>query len=155
MNLVAIGSDRLVDRLESISLGGSGLALEGNNRLLALVVGSALGLALLLELSNNILIFPANFVGDTANGGVLTTRLELQDAKSRGDNHALHLVVRGRNTLEKLDAIKSSSTAGSLVSNHTAESLVEDAGRSTEMEGTTVGVDNAALVKVSMVLHYK
>jgi hypothetical protein len=135
MNLVAIGSDRLVDRLESIGLGGSGLALEGNNRLLALVVGSALGLALLLELSNNILIFPANFVGDTANGGVLTTGLELQDAKSRGD--------------------KSSSTTGSLMSNHTAESLVEDAGRSTEMEGTTVGVDNAALVKVSMVLHYK
>jgi hypothetical protein len=152
MNLVAIGSNGLVDRLESIGFGGSGLALEGNNSLLALVVSSALGLALLLELGNDILVLPANFVRDTANGCVLATGLELQDTESRGDDHTLHLVIGRGDTFEKLDAVKSSSTASSLVSNHTTESLVENAGRSAEVEGTTVGVDNATLVKVSVVL---
>jgi hypothetical protein len=154
-NLVSIGSDRLVDRLDRVGLGGSSFALESGNSLLALVVSSRLGLALLLELGNNVLVFPANFVGDTANGGVFAAGLKLQDTKSRGDNHTLHLIVRGRNTFEKLDTVKSSSTTGGLVSNHTTESLVEDAGRSAEVEGTTVGVNNATLVEVSMVLHYK
>jgi hypothetical protein len=39
------------------------------------------------------------------------------------------------------------------VSDHTTESLVEDTGRSAEVEGTTVGVNDATLVEVSMVLH--
>jgi hypothetical protein len=91
-------------------------------------------------------------VGDTADGGVLATGLKLQDTESRGDDHALHLVVGRGNTFEKLDTVKSCSTASGLVSDHTTESLVEDAGGGAEVEWTTVGVDNATLVKVSVVL---
>jgi hypothetical protein len=154
-NLITIVSNGFVDRLEGISLGGNSLSLESSDSLLALVESSRLGLALLLELGNNILVLPANFVGDTANGGVLATGLELQDAESRGNDHTLHLIVGRGDTFEKLDAVKGSSTAGGLVSDHTTESLVEDTGRSAEMERTTVGVDDATLVKVGVVLHYR
>jgi len=85
---------------------------------------------------NNVLVFPANFVAESADGAVLAAGAETEDAESLGNNHTLLLVVRGRDTLEDLEALKSSSTAGGLVGNHSADSLVEDAGRSTEVEGT-------------------
>lgn len=85
---------------------------------------------------NNILVLPANLVAQTANSAVLAAGLQAQDTQSLGNNHLLLLVVWRRDTLENLKALKSSGTTGSLVGNHATDSLVEDAGRSAEVEGT-------------------
>jgi hypothetical protein len=75
-------------------------------------------------------------VAQTANGAVLAAGLETEDAESLGDDHLLLLVVGGRDTLEDLEALKGGGTAGSLVGNHAADGLVEDAGGGAEVEGT-------------------
>jgi hypothetical protein len=85
---------------------------------------------------NNVLVFPADLVAQSADGAVLAAGTETEDTESLGNNHTLLLVVRGRDTLENLEALKSSSTTGGLVGHHSTDGLVEDAGRSTEVEGT-------------------
>ena len=103
---------------------------------------------------DNVLVFPADFVAETANGAVLATGLEAEHTESLGNNNTLLLVVWGRDTLEDLESLQGSSTTGGLVRNHAADGLVEDAGRSTEVEGTTTGrVETGGLAKVGMVLH--
>jgi hypothetical protein len=84
---------------------------------------------------NNILVLPANLVAQPADGAVLATGLQSQDTQSLGDDHLLLLVVRGRDSLEDLQSLKSSSSTGGLVRDHAADSLVEDSGRGAEMEG--------------------
>lgn len=130
-----------------------GLGKLAGGDLLALVVGGALGLAALLESGNNILVLPADLGAETANGAELATGLESQDTKSLGNDHLLLLVIGGRDTLEDLEALKGSGATGSLVGNHAADSLVEDAGRSAEVEGTTAsGVVPGHLAQVRVVL---
>lgn len=85
---------------------------------------------------DDILVLPANLVAETADGAVLAAGLQTQDPESLGDDHLLLLVVRGRDTLEDLEALKGGGTAGRLVGNHAADGLVEDAGRGAEVEGT-------------------
>lgn len=105
---------------------------------------------------NNILVLPANLVAETANGAVLATGAQTQDTESLGNDNALLLVVGRGDTLEDLQALQSSSTAGGLVGNHAADSLVEDAGGSAEVEGTTAsGVETGHLAEVGVVLHYR
>jgi hypothetical protein len=85
---------------------------------------------------NNVLVLPANLVAETADGAVLAAGLQAQDTEGLGNNHLLLLVVRGRDTLEDLEALKGGGTAGGLVGNHAADGLVEDARRGAEVEGT-------------------
>lgn len=85
---------------------------------------------------NNVLVLPADLVAETTDGAVLATRLQSQDTEGLGNNHLLLLVVRGRDTLEDLEALKGGGTAGGLVGDHAADGLVEDAGGSAEVEGT-------------------
>jgi hypothetical protein len=92
-------------------------------------------------------------VRDTTNGGVLASGLQTKDTESIRDNHTLNTVIRRGDTFEKLDAVQGGGTTGGLVGNHTTDGLVQDAGRSTEMESTTSGVDDTTLVEVSVVLH--
>lgn len=93
-------------------------------------------------------------MGETANGAVLAAGAETQDAESLGNDNALLLVVGRGDTLEDLKALHSGGTTGGLVGNHAADSLVEDAGRSTEVEGTTAsGVETSHLAEVGVVLH--
>lgn len=132
------------------------------SNLLALVVGSALGLSPLLQTAfeksvfqfpsqlhsngkkepcvdipgNDVLVLPADLVAETANGTVLATGLQSQDTESLGNDHLLLLIVGGRDTLEDLEALQSGGTAGGLVRNHTTDGLVEDSGGSAEVEGT-------------------
>lgn len=85
---------------------------------------------------NNILVLPADLVAQTANGAVLAAGLQSEDTEGLGNDHLLLLVVRGGDTLEDLESLKSSGATGSLVRGHATDSLVEDAGRGAEMEGT-------------------
>lgn len=94
-------------------------------------------------------------MAQTANGAVLAARAETEHTESLGNDNALLLVVRGRNTLENLESLHSSSTAGGLVGNHAADGLVEDARGSTEVEGTTTSrVETSHLAKERVVLDY-
>ena len=105
--------------------------------------------------SNNILVLPAVLVAETADGAVLAAGLQAQDAQSLGNNHLLDVVVRGRDTLEDLQALHGGGTTGGLVGNHTTDGLVEDTGRGAEVEGTTTGgVEPSGLAEVGVELHY-
>jgi hypothetical protein len=102
---------------------------------------------------DNILVLPADLVAETANSAVLAAGAETQDTESLGNDDTLLLVVGRGDTLEDLEALHSGGTTGGLVGNHTADSLVEDAGRSAEVEGTTTGgVETSDLAKVGVVL---
>jgi hypothetical protein len=79
-------------------------------------------------------------VAETANGAVLAAGLEAENTQSLGNDDTLLLVVWGRNTLEDLESLHSSSTTGGLVGNHAADGLVEDARRSAEVERTCTGM---------------
>lgn len=88
-----------------------------------------------------------------ANRAVLAAGLQSQDAQGLGNDHLLLLVVRGRDTLEDLKALKGGGTTGSLVRDHTADGLVEDARGGAEVEGTTAsGVVTGHLAEVRVVL---
>lgn len=75
-------------------------------------------------------------MAETADGAVLAAGLQAQDTESLGNDHLLLLVVRGRDTLEDLEALKGGGTAGGLVGDHAADGLVEDPGGGAEVEGT-------------------
>lgn len=150
--LEAVDSQLLVDGLES-SAGvgdGSGALLGGSD--LALVEGLLLDLALSLELVNNLHVVPSDFVRDALDGAVLASWLEPESTQSGGDDNLLLAVVRGRDTLEELQALQSGSTTSRLVGNHAADGLVQDARWSAEVEGTSAGwVDQVSLVQVCVV----
>jgi hypothetical protein len=75
-------------------------------------------------------------VAETADSAVLAAGLQAENAESLGNNHLLLLVVRGRDTLEDLEALQGGGTAGSLVGDHAPDGLVEDSRGGTEVEGT-------------------
>jgi hypothetical protein len=105
---------------------------------------------------NNVLVLPANLVAESTDGAVLAAGAESEDTQSLGNDNALLLVVGGRNTLEDLESLQSSSTTGGLVGDHSADGLVEDAGGGTEVEGTTTsGVVTSHLAKVGVVLQLR
>ena len=103
---------------------------------------------------NDILVLPANLVAETANGAVLAAGPQTEDTEGLGNDNALLLVIGRGDTLEDLQALHSSSTAGGLVGNHAADSLVEDPRGSAEVEGTTAsGVETGHLAEIGVVLH--
>ena len=129
--------------------------LSGGN-LLALVVGGTLGLSSLLQTGNDILVLPANLVGQTTDSAELAAGLESENAESLGNDDLLGLVVGRGDTLEDLEALESSSTTGGLVGDHATDSLVEDSGGSAEVEGTTAGgVVTGDLSEVGVVLELR
>jgi len=91
-------------------------------------------------------------VAQPSDSAVLPSRLQSQDPQGLGDDHALFGVIWGRDTLKNFEALKSSLTAGGLVRDHTADSLVEDARWGTEMEGTASFIITGSFAKVGMVL---
>ncbi|KAI6771083.1 hypothetical protein HG531_009938 [Fusarium graminearum] len=105
--------------------------LSGGN-LLALVVGGTLGLSSLLQ------TVKTNLVGQTTDSAELAAGLESENAESLGNDDLLGLVVGRGDTLEDLKALESSGTTGSLVGDHATDGLVEDSGRSAEVEGTYI-----------------
>lgn len=140
---------------ESLVLGnrGEGLGADLASSLLALEVGLALDLPLLLETVDNVLVAPSDLVRDALEGGVLAAGLQAEDTEGGGDDDLLDLVLGRGDTLVELKAAEGGGTTRGLVGDHTADSLVEDARRSTVVEGTgLLGVDNVTLVEVGVVL---
>jgi hypothetical protein len=102
---------------------------------------------------DNVLIFPANLVAQSSDGTVFSPWFQPQYSQSLWHNHSLLLVVWWWDSLEDLKSLHSRRTSSSLVWNHAADCLVENAGRSTEMEGTTsCRVETGDLSEVCMVL---
>jgi len=150
----------LVTELSELSLGllvdlGAllGIGKVSSGSLLASVVCGTLNLSSLLKSGNNILVLPADLVGESADSAVLASWLQSQDTESLWDDHALDLVVWWWDTLEDLKSLHGSGTTSSLVRNHTTDGLVEDSRWSTEMEWTTSGwVVSSHLSEVGVVL---
>ena len=119
-------------------------------------------------------------VASHLQGAELASGLEAEDTESLGDNHLLLAVVGRGDTLEDLEALESGGSARGLfaaanafrfrllasrtpvrdiegretylVGDHTTDGLVEDAGRSAEVERTRLlGVDQVTLVEVVVV----
>ena len=137
---------------------------------LALVEGLSLDLPLLLQAVNDVLVSPANLMGQTLqnahsvilrfpldimcliitylDSAVFAARLQSQNTEGLWHNHALRPVVGRGDTLEELEAFESSSTTGSLVGDHSADCPVEDLGGGTVMEGARLfRVDDVTLVE--------
>ena len=85
---------------------------------------------------NNILVLPAELVAESADGAVLAAGLEAEDTEGLGDDHALLVVVRRRDTIEGLQALQSGGTTGSLVRDHTTDGAPEHLGGSAVVPGT-------------------
>jgi len=150
--LVAQSNQRLGGGLEHVLLGSSSTGAEALECLDAFVVSLAAHLALVLELLDNLLVFPADLASETRQGAVLATWLQANDTQSSWDDNALDSVIWRWDTFEHLKTVQSGSTTGSLVWDHTADGTEEDAGWSAEMEWTTFRVDNATLAQESVIL---
>lgn len=110
------------------------------------MVSLTLDLPLLLEPVNNILVLPSDLVTDPLESTEFSSGLQSENSESGGDDHLLHSVLGGGDTLVKLESLEGGSTSGRLVGDHTSDSLVEDSGRSSEMEGTRLlGVNDVSL----------
>lgn len=97
---------------------------------------------------NNILVLPSNLVAESANRAVLASGLQSQDSQGLGNNHSLDFVVWWWDTLEDLESLHGSGATSGLVGNHTADGLVEDSRRGTEMEGTCCESDAIAQLSI-------
>ena len=98
---------------------------------------------------DNVLVLPADLVAQPTNSAVLAAGLQSKDPQGLGNDHLLLLIVGGRDTLEDLEALKGGGATGGLVGNHAANGLVEDPGRSAEVEGTWAS-QNRAIGKQSV-----
>jgi len=98
---------------------------------------------------NNILVLPAELVAESADGAVLAAGLEAEDTEGLGNDHALLVVVRRRDTIEGLQALQSGGTTGSLVRDHTTDGAPEHLGGSAVVPGTYVQVSDRAKYKES------
>jgi len=124
--------------------------------LLALVVRGALDLSPLLEPGNDVLIFPAELMTQSANRAVLASGLQPQNPQRLRDNHALLVVIRRRNAFEGLKALQRRSASGSLVWDHASDSSPEHLGGCAEVEGaTTGGVVASLLAQECRVLQFR
>ena len=149
MRLVSV-SGKLVGGTEVDRRSSLFSELEGGD--LALVVSLALGLPLLLQLVDDVLVTPTDLVRQPLQGAVLPAGLESEDTESGGNNHLLDLVLGGGDTLEQSETGQSGGTSRRLVGNHSSDGLVEDPRGSSEVEGTgLLGVDQMLLVQVGVV----
>jgi len=149
LRLVSV-SGELVGSAKVDRRGGLFTELEGSD--LALVVSLSLGLPLLLQLVDDVLVTPTDLVRQPLQGTVLPAGLESEDSESGGDDHLLDLVLGGGDTLKERESGQGGGTSGRLVGNHSSDGLVEDPRGSSEMERTGLpGVDQMLLVQVSVV----
>ena len=127
--------------------------------------GLRLDLPLLLEAVDDILVTPADLVGEALisrlilremcrktethlDRAELASWLQPQHPQRLRNHHLLLAVVRRGHALEELQALEGGGAAGGLVGDHAADGAVEDLGRRAEVEGAGLfGVHNVALVE--------
>jgi len=132
------GSDGLVSR---------GLGSSSSSCLRGSVVLGRLGLSAGFESVDEVTARPSSELGNLSERSEVSVGLHSQDLEGVGDNHALLLVVRVRDTVEESERGKSSSTSGFLVGDDASDVLPEHAGGSKSvLESTSrVSVDSLAL----------
>mmetsp|Transcript_23637 Transcript_23637/g.89768 ORF Transcript_23637/g.89768 Transcript_23637/m.89768 type:complete len:208 (+) Transcript_23637:421-1044(+) len=121
-------------RLALVRSGGC-LAHGLGGGLLGLVEGVAVDLALRLEALHEVAVLPSHGVGEVAELAEVAAGAELKDAEGLGHDHALHLVERGGDALESLQAGHGGSAPRSLVRDHATDGTPEHAGRGAEVHG--------------------
>jgi len=154
-DLKTVDSRALHDGLVRGNLGldlGFGLIFELEIGALLLVVDGRLDLALSLQSGDDVLVFPSDLVGETAQHAELAVGLETEDTESGRNDVSLSLVVRSRDSFVGAVALHGVLAACELVGQHAADGLVEDAARGSVMERPSLGVDQATLAEVVHVL---
>jgi len=131
---------------------GFGQLLELHVGTLGLVVDGGLDLTLGLQRRNNVLVLPSDFVGKTTQDAEFTVGLEPEYSESGRDDVPLSLVVRSGNSLVGAVSLHRILTAGDFVRQHSADRFVQNAARSSVMEGAPLGVDQTTLAEILHVL---
>jgi len=131
---------------------GLGLIFELDVGALLLVVDGRLDFALGLQSGDDVLIFPSDLVGETAQHAKFAVGLESEDTEGGRNDVSLSLVVGSGNSLVGAVALHRVLSAGQLVRQHTADRLVQNAAWGPVMERASLGVDQATLAKVVHVL---
>jgi len=131
---------------------GFGLVFELNVGTLLLVVDGGLDLTLRLQSGDNVLVFPADLVGETSQHAELAVRLEPEDTKGGWNDVSLSLVIGSGNSLVGAVALHGVLSASQLVGQHTADGLVQDAAGGPVVERSPLRVDQATFAKVVHVL---
>lgn len=153
-----MGEEKLITKLSELlaSVGVSdgllsslGLLLQSD---LLGVVGGRLDLSSFFEAGDDILVFPADLVGETADGAELSAWLQSEDTEGLWDDDSLVTVVWWRNALKDLQALQGGLATGRLVGDHTTDGLVEDTGWGAEVERTLGLVVSGCLSEVGVVL---
>jgi len=132
-------------------LGGNlsgGLGFKRHIGTLLLVINRSLDFALGFQGGDDVLVFPANLVGEPSKDAEFAVRLQSENAKRRGNHVSLSLIVRSRDALVGAVALHRVLSTGQLVGQHTADRLIQDPGGGPVMEGAALGVDQTPLAKV-------
>lgn len=152
MELIAELSQSLVNGSQLLGLGKEGLALGLHGSFFLSMIRLGGFLALRLQASQNALILPTDLSTQTLQSTEAATRLEADDAKGSGHNHALHRRVRLGDTLKDLHALQGSSTTGGLVRKHATHGAPENLAGGAEVERSLLGISGDLLAKEGVVL---
>jgi len=150
---VTDGCQSFLQRAELLLDTFRGLETELNELLLALVKDLGLGLPLLLQLLDGVVMVPSNLLGQTTQQTELMSGLQPQYLESIWNNHSLHLVVRSWDAFERLQTLKSSSSPLGLVWDHSTDGPPQDASRSAEMDGSLARLGVHSLPQEPQVFH--
>lgn len=88
------------------------------------------------EPCNDVLVFPPNLVAQSSDRAILSPRLQSEYSQRLWYYHPLFLVIWRWDSFENLETFHSGGTTSGLVRYHASDGLVEDTGRSAEMERT-------------------
>jgi len=150
---VTDGCQSFLQRAELLLDTFRGLETELNELLLALVKHLGLGLPLLLQLLDGVVMVPSNLLGQTTQQTELVSGLKPQYLESIRNNHSLHLVVRCWDSFERLQTLKSSSSPLGLVWDHSTDGPPQDTSRSAEVDGSLARLSVHPLPQEPQVFH--
>lgn len=145
-NLVSGGGKDLVDLCKVALSGLLSLLLKKIPGLLLMVEGVRLHPALVLKLLEEVLVLPANLVGEVTEDGVVATGLEADNAEGCWDYSALLLVKGVGDALKSAEAAKGVLATGTLLVDHAADGAPDHLGRGLKVVGATARVSVHALL---------
>lgn len=98
-----------------------GLGRKATQLVLAEVVDTVLGLALVLQVADHVQVVPADLVGQTADGAELAVRAQAQDAHGQWHAHSLLLGIFWGHSLHHLQTLQGHLAALRLVRHHSCK----------------------------------